>query len=94
MHQTTSRKACLVTQPIIHDEPAWGSVEGYLQDLREIAANGHELYPYAFGVATETASNLAYPVEERIRRIANLDAAMQTINAERRAAYEAMKASA
>lgn len=79
-----------MTQPT----PAWGSVEGYLETLREIEAKGWELYPYAFGMAISTASNPTHPPKERIRRIANLDAAMHTINAERRAAYEAAKASA
>lgn len=78
-----------VTQPIIHDEPEWGSVEGYLETLREKAAQGWDLYPYAYGLATSTASSPTHPVEERIRRIANLDAAMQAINEERRARYEA-----
>lgn len=77
-----------MTQPT----PAWGSVEGYLETLREKEAAGWDLYPYAFGIATSTASNPTHPAEERIRRIANLDAAMKVINEERRAAYEAMKA--
>lgn len=80
MHQTTSRKACLVTQPIIPDQPAWGSVEGYLEVLREKIAGGGELYPYAFGIATATAANATHSAEERVRRIANLAIAMDVIN--------------
>jgi hypothetical protein len=86
-----------MTQSIIHDQPAspaWGSVDGYLETLREVEAKGWELYPYAFGIATSTASNPTYSAEERLRRIANLETAMDTLNAERRAAYEAAKASA
>ncbi len=69
-----------MTQPIIPDEPVWGSVEGYLETLREKDAQGWDLYAYAFGIAASTATGPSHSAEERIQRIANLATAMDLVN--------------
>lgn len=68
------------------DKPEPGSVEDYVQMLREADTKGAYLYAYAYGFVAQLVGDTFYTAEERVRRIGNLDTALRTVRAEQRAA--------